>query len=135
MSEQNDKFEYTYSAPTEEQRREINSIRKYYSPSEDGDDKFKRLKLLDSRVKNTSLAVALCFGIIGTLIFGLGITLALEWGNLFAGIIVSIIGIVPMILAYPIYKYVLKHNKGKYANEILSLTEELLNGIDDKSGR
>ena len=45
MNGPNDKFEYTYAAPTERERREIESIRKAYLPDEAG-EKLRRLRKL-----------------------------------------------------------------------------------------
>lgn len=133
MNEKNNKFEYTYTAPTELERREINRIIKDYQPQEQADSKLAQLHRLDKRVKNTPMCIALCIGIFGALIFGLGMTLSLEWNNLIAGIIVAIVGAAPMILAHPIYKYICKINKNKYAKQILTLSEEILNEYDKKS--
>jgi len=120
-------FKYTYSAPTEEERKHIESIRKQYIPEEKSDDKLLKLKKLDSRVHNVAKIVALSCGIVGTLIFGGGMALALEFQEFLFGIVLALTGCVPLSLAYPIYKWVLKRNKKKYGGQILQLTEELLN--------
>ena len=39
----NNKFNYTYSAPTEEERREIESIRNKYAPQEQTESKLEIL--------------------------------------------------------------------------------------------
>ena len=51
----------------------------------------------------------------------------LEWSILLWGIVLMVIGSVPMALAYPVYKSVLNKGKAKYGDEILRLSEELLN--------
>ena len=119
-------FKYTYSAPTEEERKHIESIRKQYIAEEKAGDKLAELKKLDSRVHNSAKIVALSFGIVGTLIFGGGMALALEFGIFLWGIALALMGCIPLSLAYPIYKWVLKRNKKKYGGQILQLTEELL---------
>lgn len=70
--------------------------------------------------------ISLIFGIIGTLIFGLGLTCALEWNKMLFCIILSIIGIVLAIFAYPMYNYILRKNKSKYGEEIVRLSNKLL---------
>lgn len=128
-----DKFEYSYSAPTEEERREIDGIRREYRPQPDGENKLEKLRALDGKVKNPAVAVSLSFGILGLLIFGLGMAMVLKWQLYFGGIAVSVLGCVPMALSYPIYSVILKRNKRKYGGEILALSEELLNGQSDKN--
>ena len=120
-------FNYKYSAPTEEERREIDSIRRQYAPKEQTESKIERLRRLDALVKNTAIIWSLCLGVIGTLIFGLGLTLILEWNVFPWGLVVMAVGSLPIIIAYPVYKLVLKKYKNRYGEEILRLSEELLN--------
>ena len=124
------KFTYTYSAPTEAEKSEINSIRRQYEPKSEKEIKLKRLRTLDARVKNPPQIVALALGVVGLLLFGLGFTMVLEWGYMVLGVIISILGIIPMGLAYPSYKYIYDKNKKRYSEEILQLTKDLLNEND-----
>ncbi len=121
-----DKFQYTYSAPTEDERKEIESIRRQYASSEQGEEKLARLRKLNARVKNTAMCAALSLGIVGLLLFGAGMSLTLAYGNYLVGILLSVFGILPMIAANPVYNAVLKRNKKKYGEEILRLSKELL---------
>ena len=123
----NKPFNYTYTAPTEEERKEITLIRKQYQPIEKTESKLDRLRRLDSAVKNTPIILSLIFGIVGCLIFGLGLALILEWNIWLWGIVLMVIGSVPMAIAYPVYKLALNKGKAKYGDEILRLSEELLN--------
>lgn len=126
MSEKND-FEFKYSAPTSSERREIESIRNSYMPKTKQTSKLDALRNLDNKVKNTPVIVSLCVGVLGTLIFGLGMTLFLEWQQIVWGIVVGIIGLVPIVLSYPIFSYISKKLKNKYSDEIIKLSNELLN--------
>ncbi len=122
-----DKFEYNYSAPTEAERKEIDSIRRQYETRVDSEQsKLERIRELDRRVKNGAMITSLTVGIIGTLIFGTGLSMVLEFGQAFLGVIISVVGAIPMIIAYPLYKGVLKKNKKKFGEEILRLSKELL---------
>ena len=124
----NNTFEYSYSAPTEEEKREIASIRRQYEAVLDSpQSKFVRLKALDAKVKNTATCVSLILGVVGILVFGLGLTLVLEWEQLVWGIVVMLVGSVPTALAYPVYGLLLRKGKKKYGGEILRLSKELLN--------
>ena len=120
-------FNFRYTAPTEEERKEIDSIRRQYAPQEQTETKLERLRRLDSLVKNTAIIWSLVLGVIGTLIFGLGLTMILEWSIWLWGMVLMVIGSVPIALAYPVYKRVLEKYKNRYGEEILRLSDELLN--------
>lgn len=120
-------FNFRYTAPTEEERKEIDSIRRQYAPQEKTETKLQRLRRLDSLVKNTAVIWSLCLGIVGCLIFGLGLTMILEWSILVWGVLFMVVGSVPIAIAYPVYKRILQRYKNRYGEEILRLSEELLN--------
>ena len=124
-------FNFKYTAPSQEERKEIDSIRRQYAPQEQTETKIQRLRRLDALVKNTAVIWSLCLGVIGILIFGLGLTMMLEWNIWLWGVVLMGIGSVPMAIAYPVYKGVLKKYKTRYGEEILRLSEELLNEKDD----
>ena len=46
--------------------------------------------------------------------------------NMIVGIIVGVLGIILVVLAYPVYSKVLKNEREKIAPEILKLTDELM---------
>ncbi len=81
---------------------------------------------MDGRVKNAATAWGLSIGIVGCLIFGLGMAMVLEWTLVLDGVLCGVGGGVLTALAMPIYKWVLRRNKKKYGEEILRLSEELL---------
>ena len=123
----NNQFNFKYTAPSQEERKEIDSIRRQYAPQEKTETKLERLRRLDGLVKNTAIIWSLCLGVVGILIFGLGLTMILEWNIWLWGIVLMVIGSVPMAIAYPVYKLALNKGKSKYGDEILRLSEELLN--------
>ena len=123
---ENNKFAYTYTAPTERERKEAESIRKEYANEEKKTDKLARLRALDRKVKDLPKIIALSLGVIGTLVFGTGLAMILEWGLLFWGTLVALAGILPLAFAYPAYKSLLKKRKDKYREEIVSLSDEIL---------
>ena len=126
-------FKYTYSAPTEEERLEIESIKRQYEPKEKTETKLDKLRNLDKKVKIFPLILSLTFGIVGTLVFGLGLTLVLEWNRIILGIIVATLGLIPISIAYPTYSIIYRKNKEKYADEIIKLSDELLNEKGEKN--
>ncbi len=123
-------FNFKYTAPTEEERKEIDSIRSRYAPKTQKEDKLERLRRLDELVKSVPTVWALVLGVLGVLIFGLGLAMILEWNIYVWGIAVMVIGSVPMAIAYPVYKKLLTKYKDRYGEEILRLSEELLNESD-----
>lgn len=121
---QEDKFTYDYTAPTQDERREIEDIMRRYDNNKKSS--IERLRELDGKVKKLPMALSISLGVIGILIFGLGLTLVLEWDNLTWGIIISLIGCVPMAIAYPVYNYIFSKNKKRYGKEILELSKKIL---------
>ena len=72
-------------------------------------------------------------GVIGTLIMGTGMSLAMtEIGAVLGslamvlGIAVGLVGMVLIALAYPLYNRVLKKQRQRIAPQILRLSDELL---------
>ena len=126
-------FTYTYSA---KEQAELKRIRDKYTAPTEVEDKMARLRRLDASVTNTAQAVALVFGIIGTLILGIGMSLIMtelaEYLGLSGevamviGIPVGVIGGVLASLAYPIYNAIVKAKRKKLAPEIIRLTDELM---------
>ncbi len=128
------KFSYSYSAPTEKERREIEEIRNKYSEENPKNSKLSRLKELDAKVRRIPMLIGILLGIFGTLIFGTGLTMILEWQKFLWGVIVMGAGGVSIVAAYFIHAALSSHYKDKYGKEILSLSEELLsdNSKDNK---
>ncbi len=120
--ENNNTFEYTYSA---KQQEEIDRIKKKYLPQTE--DKLAMLRRLDKSAERAGTIWRLVLGIVGTLIMGTGMSLVMVWMDtyLVLGIIVGIIGIVMLSVAYPVYKYVTKKQREKLAPQILALADEL----------
>lgn len=119
-------FNYTYVALTEEQRREVASIRRQYETKEESSDTVGKIKRLDWRVKNVPTMISLILGVVGLLIFGTGMALVLEFSEIVWGVIVAAVGILPLAFAYPLFNFVHRHLTKKYAPEILRLSDELL---------
>ena len=92
----------------------------------DKEIKLERIRRLDSFVQNFSMILSLVIGIMGALIFGLGMAMILVWDIMVFGIIVCLVGTAPISAAYPVYVITLKNNKEKYGKEILRLSDELL---------
>jgi hypothetical protein len=126
--ENNENFTFTYSAA---QQKEVEAIRQKYIPREE--DKMEQLRRLHAVPTQKAQAAALAVGVIGTLIMGTGMSLAMtEIGAVLGslamvlGIAVGLVGMVLIALAYPLYNRVLKKQRQRIAPQILRLSEELL---------
>lgn len=126
MTEKND-FEYKYIAPSASERIEIESIKRSYLPKTKEESKLDHLRKLDGKVKNIPMMAALILGVVGTLIFGTGMTMVLEWAIIAWGVVVCAVGVVPIALAYPVFLMATKKMKEKYGQTIINLSDELLN--------
>lgn len=111
----------------EKERKEIEKMRSDYS--EKKPTALEQLKKKDKAVKMPAEAFAYTFGIIGALVLGVGMCLAMRvFADLFVlGVVVGVVGIAMVCANYFIYKAILKSRKKKYAQEILDMSKTLLN--------
>lgn len=120
---ENKPFTYNYSAA---RNKEVENIRRKYLHEEES--KLETLKRLDYKVQSAGMIESLCIGIIGALVFGIGVCFFLD---VFAGAVwltalFMIIGTLLMIPAYPIYRRIAHRTKEKLTPEILRLSEEIM---------
>lgn len=124
-------FNYTYSA---QQQEEVEAIRKKYMPQEE--NKMEQLRKLDQSVTSKATMVSIVVGVIGALIMGTGMSLAMtDIGShlgmsgiigLIVGIVIGVIGMAVLGVAYPLYNKTLRVEREKVAPEIIRLTDELM---------
>lgn len=132
--ENNGQFRYSYSAREQEELKRIRA--KYSLIENEKETKLERLRRLDASVTGAAQAVSLVFGVIGVLVFGFGMSLAIsDLGTILGlqqltaillGSLSGVVGGILLALAYPVYNAILQRRRKKLAPEILSLTEELL---------
>lgn len=105
----------------------VEKIRHQYTGREES--KLEELKKLDAKVKRPAKIFAYVFGILGALILGTGMCLAMKIiGDLMPlGIIVGVVGIAMVSINYILYKAIVAAGKKKYSAQILSMSDELLN--------
>lgn len=115
-------FRYSYSS---KQNEEVQAIRSKYLPREES--KLEELKRLDYQVSNAGLPQSLAVGIVGCLIFGLGMCIAMEVlaGGVVLGTLIGACGMAVMIAAYPVYRTCFRKAKAMHQSRILELTAEL----------
>ena len=127
-------FNYTYSA---QQQEEVEAIRKKYLPTQDtSEDKMEQLRRLDQQVTNKATMLSIIVGVVGALIMGTGMSLAMTdigsyigmSGNVgfVFGIVIGVIGMVVLGVAYPLYNKTLKEEREKIAPEIIRISDELM---------
>lgn len=100
-----------------------------YAPKETR--KVVALKKLDNRVKLPANIFAYTFGVVMTLLLGVGMCLSMkvigDGSTLFTalGVVVGVIGVVGISVNYPIYKKILEKSKKKYSAYIIALANQI----------
>ena len=104
------------------------SIAKEYAPKDNS--KIVALRKLDAKAKMPATVFTYTFGIVSTLVAGLGMSLSIQGigGTLpltVLGLARGVIGFTCTAVNYPIYKKMLEKGKKKYAFEIVELAREI----------
>ena len=110
----------------------VQKIRTQYTEKEH--TQLDALKELDRKVKRPANVFAYIFGSIGAIVMGSGMSIVMTdigsmihlENEMFLGIIIGIIGLIMVIVNYPIYKRILDSRRAKYADKIIALSDELL---------
>ncbi len=120
---ENNTFSYQYSAV---RNKEVENIRKKYIVNEE--NKLDKLKKLDARVQIAGVIESLSIGIIGALVFGIGLCFGLDvlTGADWLTLLFAVLGICLMLPAYPIYKHISRRTRNRLAPEILRLSDEIM---------
>ena len=93
--------------------------------------KVVQLKKLDAKAKRPANIFAYTFGVVASLVLGVGMCLAMKVigdGSAVSfgvGIGVGLLGILGVSINYPIYKKMLEKGKAKYASDIIRLAKEI----------
>lgn len=108
------------------------SIAKDYAPKESS--KIVALKKLDRRAKLPATIFTYTWGIGFALVFGTGMSLAMQviGDSMGLGVVIGLAGLVGCGVNYPIYKKILEKGKTRYAFEIVQLAREI---TDRKQGQ
>lgn len=100
-----------------------------YAPKETR--KVVALKKLDNRAKRPANVFAYTFGVMMSLLLGVGMCLSMKViGNgstlyTVLGVVVGVIGIVGVSVNYAIYKKLLENSKKKYSSDIIALANQI----------
>lgn len=94
------------------------------------------LKALDRKVKAPAQAFAWSFGTFSALLLGAGMSLIMTNISqilgisqpMLPGLVLGIAGLLLTLVNYPIYQRLLARRRGKYAQEILALSDRITKG-------
>ena len=113
---------------TNQEIKSVNKILNGYTDKEE--TKLEKLKKLDKSTKIPARIFSYIFGIIGALVLGTGMCFAMQVITqlpMWAGVIIGSVGILMVSITYPIYKKMLKNARAKKSEEIIELSNEILN--------
>ena len=93
------------------------------------------LRELDAKVKRPANVFAYIFGSISAIIMGAGMSLVMTdigstigmESTMVPGSIIGIVGMLMVLVNYPMYKGILGSRKKKYSAEILKLSDKIMN--------
>ena len=93
------------------------------------------LRELDRKVKRPANVFAYTFGSISAIIMGAGMSLVMTdigaalglSGVMIPGIAIGVVGLGMALLNYPMYRKILDARKRKYAEQILKLSDKIMN--------
>lgn len=123
MENMNGDFNYAYSA---QRQAEIERIRQKYLPQKE--EKLEQLRRLDALVEKKARVVSLALGVLGTLVFGAGMSCVMVGGMelYLPGIAAGVAGLAAVAAAYPVHRHITQKESERLGPEILRLSEELL---------
>ena len=107
-------------------------IREQYVEKEESEKELDRLCKLDAEVKRPANIFAYVFGTVGSLVMGMGMCMCYAMEVIgekkkVPGIALGVAGMLMMCGNYPMYKKILASRKEKYAEEIIELSEKIMN--------
>ena len=110
----------------------VQKIRTQYTEKESTE--LDALRALDAKVKRPANVFAYVFGSISAIIMGAGMSLVMtDIGSMVGinepmipGIVIGVVGMIMAIINYPVYKRILGSRKEKYTEQILALSDRLI---------
>ena len=90
---------------------------------------------LDAQVKRPANVFAYAFGSLSAIIMGSGMSLVMtEIGEIVGiadpmvpGIVIGVVGLAMALVNYPIYKKILSSRRKKYADQIIAISDKIMN--------
>lgn len=111
----------------------VQKIRTQYVEKESNE--LDELKILDAKVKRPANIFAYIFGIIGAIVMGSGMSLVMTdvaktvgiTSPMATGVVIGVMGMLMMLINFPIYKKALASRRNKYADKIIALSDKIMN--------
>ncbi len=112
----------------------VQKIRSQYTEKEH--TQLDELKELDMKVKRPAAIFGYVFGSISAIVMGCGMSLVMTdlgsnlgmGDSMVPGIVIGVAGMVMAIANYPIYKKMLASRREQYAEQIMKLSDKLMQG-------
>lgn len=110
------------------------SIANEYAPKDTS--KVVALKKLDRKAKRSANVFAYTFGVIMSLVLGVGMCFAMNVigdgteTSFIIGIVVGVVGLIGVGINFPIYNKLLEKGKKKYSYDIIKLAKEISDSND-----
>lgn len=110
----------------------VQKIRTQYTEKEH--TQLDALKKLDAKVKRPANVFAYVFGSVSAIIMGSGMSLIMTdigttlgmKSTMVPGVLIGVLGMLMVIINYPMYKKILGSRRKKYAKEIIALSDRLM---------
>lgn len=110
----------------------VQKIRTQYTEKENTE--LDALRKLDRKVKRPANVFSYVFGSISAIIMGAGMSLVMTdigatigiENPMTPGIVIGVIGMVLVIVNYPVHKNILASRRKKYATEIIALSDKIM---------
>ncbi|MBQ8111026.1 MAG: hypothetical protein IJ124_12780 [Clostridia bacterium] len=120
MPDRENRATYRYAA---DEQREIDALRRRYT-SESPNNQLSAMRRIDHDVTRRATAMAVGFGLAGTLVMGLGLAMVLSFNWMIPGIILGCCGIAVMAAMPAAYERLLKRERKKVAPQIVELIKK-----------
>ena len=120
MPDMKNRATYRYTA---DEQREIDTLCSRYT-SESPNDQLAAMRKIDQSVTRRATAMAVGFGLAGTLVMGLGLAMVLSFNWMIPGIILGCCGIAVMAAMPAAYELLLKRERKKVAPQIVELLKK-----------
>lgn len=112
----------------------VQKIRTQYTEKEH--TQLDELMALDSTVRRPAVIFAYVFGVLGAMIMGVGMSLVMtELGetlglssSLPIGVVIGVVGLLMVLVNYPIYKRILSSRRRQYADRIIAVSDKIMKG-------
>lgn len=130
MDKKDESYKYTYNS---KQQSEVEKIKEKYVKKPE--TKIEQMRRLDKNVESPGTLVAICAGVLGTLIFGAGMSASMVIQDYLLGIPLCILGFLILGSALPLYRWITERKRKKIAPTIMRLAQEIADEANQSKGK